>query len=89
MEFRLSEARLRELAQIEAQAGCDLGAGGGWDHSLAKTLVSSKRQEESSLTLCIEIYQDSSGRYRWRCKANNGKLIADSTGASQCRHYNL
>jgi hypothetical protein len=29
MTFKLDEARIRELAQIEAEANCTIGAGGG------------------------------------------------------------
>lgn len=39
MAFQLSEARLKELAQIEEEANCDIGAGFDWgqtlDHYLA------------------------------------------------------
>jgi hypothetical protein len=34
MEFKLSEARLRELAQIEAEANCDIAAGSDWGQTL-------------------------------------------------------
>jgi uncharacterized protein len=76
MEFRLSETRLRELAQIEAEADCIIGAGGGWDQNLARTVVNQDRQEASA---AFEIYQDETGLYRWRCRTSKGQLIADST----------
>jgi uncharacterized protein len=75
MEFKLSEARVRELAQIEAEANCVIGAGGGWDQNLAKTVV---KQEQQEALATFEIYQDATGQYRWKCTTSSGQLIADS-----------
>lgn len=38
MEFKLSEARLRELAQIEAETNCDIEAGFNWGQNLGTYL---------------------------------------------------
>jgi uncharacterized protein YegP (UPF0339 family) len=77
MEFKLSEARVRELAQIEEEAGCNIGAGGGWDHGLARSIVNGTSRTELPV-LSFVIYRDGSGRYRWRCTADNGKVVAES-----------
>ena len=85
MEFKLSESRLRELAHIETAAGCDIDAGGGWDHELAKTVVNAQQPQEPASSLSFEIYQDASGHYRWRCQSNTGKIVANSTEAHPTR----
>jgi uncharacterized protein YegP (UPF0339 family) len=82
MEFRVSEARLRELAQIEADANCVIGAGGGWDQHLARVLVNQDRQDASAI---FEIYQDAYEQYRWRCRTATGQMIAESSEGYQNR----
>lgn len=43
MEFRLDEAELRELAQIEAETNCDIGAGFDWGQNLGNYLSQATR----------------------------------------------
>ncbi|KYC36549.1 hypothetical protein WA1_43460 [Scytonema hofmannii PCC 7110] len=40
MEFKLSAARLKELAQIEEEANCDIGVGFDWGQKLGDYLLS-------------------------------------------------
>lgn len=40
MEFKITEDEARALAEIEASAGCDIGAGFDWGSSLGKFLAS-------------------------------------------------
>ena len=39
MAFKITEAEAREFAQLEATAGCDVGAGFGWGQGLDKFLA--------------------------------------------------
>jgi hypothetical protein len=34
MAFKINESRIREVAQIEAEANCTIGASRGWQESL-------------------------------------------------------
>ncbi|BAU16157.1 hypothetical protein LEP3755_67240 (plasmid) [Leptolyngbya sp. NIES-3755] len=77
MEFKLSEARVRELARIEAEAGCEVQAGDGWDHELAQSVVDGKSTTKTS-ALSFVIYCDEFDQYRWRCTVADGKVIAES-----------
>lgn len=56
MEFKLSEARLRELAQIEAEANCDIGAGFDWGQNLGTHLkqVNSYVEDEKLMAVLQE-----------------------------------
>lgn len=40
MEFKITEEEAREFAQLEASAGCDIGAGFDWGTSLGTFLAS-------------------------------------------------
>lgn len=40
MEFKITEAEALEFAQLEAEAGCEIGAGFDWGSSLGKFLAS-------------------------------------------------
>lgn len=83
MEFKLSEARVRELARIEEEAGCDIRAGAGWDHEVARSIVNGPKS--SSPALLFVIYQDGSQQYRWKCTSDNGKTIAESSDSYEDR----
>jgi uncharacterized protein YegP (UPF0339 family) len=78
MEFKLSDARVRELGQIEAEAGAEIHAGAGWDQELAHSVVNGV-PPSGSTTIQFVIYQDDAEQYRWKCTAQNGTTIAQST----------
>ncbi|UBF27476.1 hypothetical protein K9N68_05890 [Kovacikia minuta CCNUW1] len=59
MEFRLDEAELRELAQIEAETNCDISAGFDWGQSLGNYLSQATRTIDHGKLL--EILRESLG----------------------------
>ncbi|BAU15430.1 hypothetical protein LEP3755_59880 [Leptolyngbya sp. NIES-3755] len=71
MELKLSEARVRGLARIEAEAGDEVEAGDGWDHELARSIMDGKATTETSVLLFV-IHRDEVEQYRWRCTVASG-----------------
>jgi hypothetical protein len=51
MVFKIDEARIRQIAQIEAEADCTIGAGGGYP---AKIPCDSQQKDELSIDQFIE-----------------------------------
>ena len=43
MDFKLDEAEVRALAQLEEEAGCDISAGADWETRLGDPLAMMKR----------------------------------------------
>lgn len=64
MEFKLSEVRLRELAQIEAEANCDIAAGFDWEQTLgtypkqADSYVTDEKLTEKLMVVLQERWGD-------------------------------
>lgn len=59
MEFKLDEAELRQLAQIEAETHCDIGAGFDWGQSLGNYL--SQATHAVNQARLLEVLRDSLG----------------------------
>jgi uncharacterized protein YegP (UPF0339 family) len=46
--------------------------------ALSQTATQAKKSPDSTAVLTFEVFKDAKGEYRWRLKASNSKIIADS-----------